>query len=148
MKLHQIKLPIGIKKHPKRVGRGDASGHGATSTRGNKGAKSRKGFHTVGGFEGGQMPLIRRLPKRGFTHKKNINICIVNVQQLNEKFPERTEVTPDLLFKANLIKNEDIRIKILGKGVLKKVLNVHAHSFSLKAKNKIENIGGKSIIIK
>ncbi|MCL5674728.1 MAG: 50S ribosomal protein L15 [Candidatus Omnitrophica bacterium] len=148
MKLHQIKPSSGMKKHSKRIGRGDASGHGSTSTRGNKGHKSRKGFHRVGGFEGGQMPLIRRLPKRGFTHKKDSTLCIINVQQLNEKFQENTEVTPELLLKANLIKNGGVHVKILGKGNLNKLLNVHAHSFSLKAKNKIENTGGKAIILK
>lgn len=148
MKIHQIKPSLGMKKNAKRIGRGDASGHGSTSTRGNKGHKSRKGFHRVGGFEGGQMPLIRRLPKRGFTHKKDLLTCIINVQQLNEKFPEKTEVTLDLLLSSRLIKNDNAHIKILGKGTINKPLTVHAHSFSLKAKNKIENTGGKTIILK
>ncbi|MCL5408918.1 MAG: 50S ribosomal protein L15 [Candidatus Omnitrophica bacterium] len=147
MKLHQIKPSLGMKKYSKRVGRGDASGHGATSTRGNKGHRSRKGFHRVGGFEGGQMPLIRKLPKRGFIHKRSIDISIVNIYQLNEKFSEGVEITPDLLLKHNLIDNINTHIKILGKGNINKKLNIQAHSFSSKAKNKIENIGGKTIIL-
>jgi len=148
MKLHQLKPSFGSKRKAKIVGRGDASGHGSTSTRGNKGYGSRKGFHRVGGFEGGQMPLIRRLPKRGFTHKKDLNLNqIINLSHLNEKFPNGSKVTSELLFKANLIKNKDVRIKILGKGRIEKPMDIYAHAFSRKAKSKIENIGGKAILL-
>jgi len=147
MRLNELKVPYGAKKNRKRVGRGDASGHGGTSTRGNKGHKARSGFSHSFNFEGGQMPLARRLPKRGFTHLKNDLVEIVKIQDLEDKFNDGEKVNIDLLKERKIIKKGKC-VKILGNGKLTKKLEVSSHLFSKKAKEKIEKVGGKIIIEK
>jgi large subunit ribosomal protein L15 len=146
MKLHQLKPPEGAKHKVKRLGRGDSSGHGGTSTRGHKGHKARSGYKLPFNFEGGQMPLVRRIPKRGFTHLKEYKIEIVNLNQIDKKFNEGEEVNPEKLKEKGLIKKTEF-VKILGEGNLTKKLTIYAHHFSKKAKEKIEKVGGKVIII-
>jgi large subunit ribosomal protein L15 len=146
MRLHDLKPAEGSKKRPKRVGRGIGSGHGKTSTRGHKGQNARSGGGVRPGFEGGQMPLIRRIPKRGFTNKFKKEYAIVNVEDLNV-FEENTRVTPELLKEKGLIKQIKDGVKILGDGELKVKLEVVAHAFSSSAKEKIEAAGGKAEVI-
>ncbi|MBN1444758.1 MAG: 50S ribosomal protein L15 [Candidatus Omnitrophica bacterium] len=146
MKLHQIKAPAGSTRSRKRVGRGDASGHGGTSTRGHKGHKSRKGYSLSYNFEGGQMALARRLPKRGFTHVKKSYAEIINLGDIEKVFKENDAVTPELLKERGFVKKGE-NIKILGEGGMKKKLEIHAHSFSSKAKERIEKTGGKAVKI-
>jgi large subunit ribosomal protein L15 len=148
MKLHTLKPAEGSTKPKKRVGRGQGSGHGGTSTRGHKGAKSRSGYKSKIGFEGGQMPLQRRVPKFGF---KNINrveykgINLDTIQILIDKSKPKT-ITTQLLVENGLANKKDL-IKILGRGELKSKINISAHGFSLKAKSIIEDLGGKIEII-
>jgi len=146
MKLHELKAPTGSRHSRKRLGRGDASGHGGTSTRGHKGHKSRSGFHLSFNFEGGQMSLTRRLPKRGFTHLPYIRIETVNLKRIDRVFPDGATVTPDALKEAGLIK-KTLYVKVLGDGALTKKLNIQAHAFSGKAKSKIEKSGGQAALI-
>jgi len=143
MKIHRIRAPRGATKKPKRVGRGTGSGHGKTSTRGMKGAKSRSGFSLRLGFEGGQMPLMRRVPKRGFTiHAKKL-YQVVNVERLNI-FKKDSNIDPAALEEHGLIRDRGLCVKILGDGKLKHALSVKAHAFSKEAKKKIESSGGKT----
>ena len=148
MKLHTLKPAEGSTKAKKRVGRGQGSGHGGTSTRGQKGAKSRSGYKSKIGFEGGQMPLQRRVPKFGF---KNINrveykgINLDTIQILIDKSKPKT-ITTQLLVENGLANKKDL-IKILGRGELKSKINISAHGFSSKAKSIIEDLGGKIEII-
>ena len=147
MNQHEIKPSAGSKHKPKRVGRGNGSGHGTYSCRGIKGQKAR----TSGGvrplFEGGQNPLVRRLPyKRGFNNVFRTEYAIVNVRQLNV-FGDGTEVTPEQLVSARIIKNLRNPIKILGEGDLERRLVVKAHKFSEVARSKIESVGGKAEVM-
>lgn len=146
MDLSHLRPAPGSKKKKKRVGRGDGSGHGKTSGRGHKGYGARSGGGTRPGFEGGQMPLKRRLPKRGFRNPFKKVAAIVNLGQL-EVFASGSEVTPELLMKRGLVRGKDKRVKILGDGSLSKALSVKAHSFSSKAKEKIEAQGGTAELI-
>ncbi|HOQ08645.1 MAG TPA: 50S ribosomal protein L15 [Syntrophomonadaceae bacterium] len=146
MKLHEIQAPPGANKRTKRVGRGPGSGHGKTSTRGHKGQKARSGGGVRPGFEGGQMPLQRRIPKRGFTNIFKKEYAIVNVQDLN-RFEDGTEVTVELLRNAGLVKKVQDGVKILGNGELEKKLIVKAHRFSKQAEEKITARGGKAEVI-
>ncbi|TMB74625.1 MAG: 50S ribosomal protein L15 [Deltaproteobacteria bacterium] len=146
MKLDDLKPAAGSNKNRKRVGRGDGSGHGKTSCRGHKGQGARSGGGTKPGFEGGQMPLQRRLPKRGFHNPSRIEMSVVNLERL-EVFPSGSEVTPERLVQQGLVRGKDKRIKILGDGSLSKSLIVKAHGFSAKAKEKIEALGGKAELI-
>jgi large subunit ribosomal protein L15 len=146
MKLDDLKPAAGSNKNRKRVGRGDGSGHGKTSCRGHKGQGARSGGGTKPGFEGGQMPLQRRLPKRGFHNPSRIEMSVVNLERL-EVFPSGSEVTPEQLVQQGLVRGKDKRIKILGDGSLSKSLIVKAHGFSAKAKEKIEALGGKAELI-
>ncbi|MEN6392072.1 MAG: 50S ribosomal protein L15 [Syntrophomonas sp.] len=146
MKLEELKSPPGANKRVKRVGRGTGSGHGKTSTRGHKGQKARSGGGVRPGFEGGQMPLQRRLPKRGFTNIFKKEYAIVNVQDLNI-FLDNTEVTPELLQESGLINKYKDGIKILGNGELEKKLVVKAHKVSRQAEEKITARGGKVEVI-
>jgi len=146
MKLDDLKPAAGSNKNRKRVGRGDGSGHGKTSCRGHKGQGARSGGGTKPGFEGGQMPLQRRLPKRGFRNPSRIEMSVVNLERL-EVFPSGSEVTPERLVQQGLVRGKDKRIKILGDGSLSKSLIVKAHGFSAKAKEKIEALGGKAELI-
>jgi len=146
MRLHELKAPPGANKRIKRVGRGTGSGHGKTSTRGHKGQKARSGGGVRPGFEGGQMPLQRRLPKRGFTNIFKKEFAIVNVRDLN-RFPDGTEVTPELLLESGLIKKIKDGVKILGEGDLERTLVVRAHKVSQQAADKIAARGGRVEVI-
>lgn len=147
MKMQDIHRPKGANRAPRRVGRGSGSGHGKTSGRGSKGAKSRSGASLRIGFEGGQMPLIRRVPKRGFTNVAKKIYQIVNVENLNH-FRKDSSVDKKALKDAALIKKKDLPTKVLGKGKLSKALNVAADAFSKSAMKKIEEAGGKTQVIK
>jgi len=146
VKLHEIQAPPGANKRTKRVGRGPGSGHGKTSTRGHKGQKARSGGGVRPGFEGGQMPLQRRLPKRGFTNIFKKEYAIINVQDLNV-FDDGTEVTVELLKDAGMVKGVKDGVKVLGNGELEKKLTVKAHRFSRQAEEKIVARGGKAEVI-
>ncbi|HHY41624.1 MAG TPA: 50S ribosomal protein L15 [Thermoanaerobacterales bacterium] len=146
MRLHNLAPAEGSTKKPKRVGRGIGSGHGKTSTRGHKGQNARSGGGVRPGFEGGQMPLYRRIPKRGFTNIFKKQLVAINVEQLN-KFEEGTKVTPELLIEKGIIKKIKDGVKILGSGQLNVKLHVVANAFSETAKAKIEAAGGKTEVI-
>lgn len=149
MKLNNLRPQAGGgTKKTKRVGRGTSSGHGKTSGRGHKGQKSRSGGGVRPGFEGGQMPLIRRIPKRGFTNIFAKQYAIVNVEDLN-RFDENTVITPNLLIDEGIIKRGKVvdGIKVLGNGEINKKLTVRAHKFSKTAAEKIEAAGGKVEVI-
>jgi len=147
MKLHNLRPNEGGgSKETKRLGRGTGSGQGKTAGRGQNGQNSRSGGGTRPGFEGGQMPLYRRLPKRGFTNIFAKEIAIVNVDVLN-RFDDNTVVTPELLLSEGVIKNVYDGIKILGNGEINKKLTVKAHKFSKSAAEKIEAAGGKVEVI-
>lgn len=140
--LSDLRPNKGATKNRKRVGRGPGSGMGKTSTRGEKGQKSRSGWASKPGFEGGQMPLFRRLPRRGFNNIFRVEYAVVNLQQL-EIFRASTVVGPDeLVAKGFIGKNETGTVKVLGKGKLTKALTVKAHRFSASAKEAIEKAGG------
>ncbi len=145
--LDRLQYSIRAKKRKKMVGRGPSSGHGKTSTRGHKGQKARSGGRKRPGFEGGQMPLVRRIPKRGFTNIFRRKYAVVNLYSLNQ-FKKDTVVTPELLIKEGLIKKRENRIKILGGGELKKALVIKAHALSKSARHKIEEKGGRAEVIK
>ena len=146
MKLHDLKPAAGATTAPKRLGRGVGSGLGKTSGKGHKGAKARSGGGKRPGFEGGQMPLTMRLPKRGFTNKFRKELVAINVSRL-DIFEDGTEVTPATLIEAGLTKNVLDGIKILGNGEITRKLTVKAHAFSASAKEKIEAAGGKAEVI-
>lgn len=146
MKLHELKLNDGARKNRKRVGRGTSSGHGKTSTRGQKGQNARSGGGVRPGFEGGQMPLYRRLPKRGFTNIFAKKIVSINVDRLNI-FENGTVVTPELLLETRVISKVLDGVKILGNGTLEKSLTVQGCKMSKSAAEKIEAAGGKVEVI-
>ena len=146
MKLHELKAPQGASRAPKRKGRGTGTGNGTTSGRGMNGQNSRSGGGTRLGFEGGQMPLYRRIPKRGFHNIFAKEVAIVNVEALNA-FEDGSVVTPDLLVAEGLIKSKLDAVKVLGSGVLGKKLTVQANKFSKSAVEKIEAAGGKAEVI-
>jgi large subunit ribosomal protein L15 len=145
MNLSDLAPAPGSRKKRKRVGRGPGSGHGKTSCRGHKGQNSRSGGGVKPGFEGGQMPLQRRLPKRGFTNIFQKTFSIVNVGSL-EKL-EESEITPEVLIKEGLVRKIQDGVKILGNGELTKALTVKAHAFSASAKEKIEKAKGTAEVI-
>ena len=146
MKLHELRAAEGSTKNRKRRGRGTATGQGKTGGRGMNGQKSRSGGGVRLGFEGGQMPLYRRLPKRGFNNIFGTEYTIVNVEQLN-RFEAGTEVTPALLKEAGMVKQVKDGIKILGNGTLNNAITVKAHKFTKSAIEKIEAAGGKAEVI-
>ncbi|MCD5326022.1 MULTISPECIES: 50S ribosomal protein L15 [Pontibacillus] len=146
MKLHELKSAEGTRKTRNRVGRGMATGNGKTSGRGHKGQKARSGGGTRPGFEGGQMPLFQRLPKRGFTNIHRKEFAVVNLDALN-RFEEGTEVTPELLLETGVVSKLNSGIKVLGKGNIEKKLTVKAHKFSASAKEAIEAAGGQTEVI-
>lgn len=146
MRLHEISPPEGARRVPKRKGRGPASGLGKTAGRGQKGQKSRSGAKTRRGFEGGQMPLFRSLPKRGFTNINRRKWFIVNLEALN-RFADGTAVTPELLKQEGVIRSVKEPLKVLGDGELKRRLVVRAQGFSKQAREKIEAAGGKAEVI-
>ena len=146
MKLHELKPAEGSKKNRKRLGRGTATGQGKTAGRGQDGQKSRSGGNVRPGFEGGQMPLYRRIPKRGFHNPFRKEYAIVNIEDLN-RFEDGTVITPELLKEEGLYKNLKEGLKILGDGNLEKKLTIKAHKFSQSAIEKIEAAGGKAEVI-
>lgn len=146
MRIHELRPALGARKKKVRVGRGIGSGVGKTSGRGQKGQKARSGGGVRRGFEGGQMPLYRRVPKRGFTNKFRKDIVTVNVEQLN-KFNEGSLITPETLVQAGIIKSARDGVKILGKGDIKKALIVRAHGFSKQAQEKLAAAGGRAEVI-
>ena len=147
MKLHTLEQPAGAFSSRKRLGRGAGSGLGKTSGKGHKGQNARTSGGVRPGFEGGQLPLFRRLPKRGFTNAQfKTKYAVINLSDLN-KFDKGAEVTPELLKEMGLVKNGLDGIKVLGNGTLEKKLTVKAHKFSSKAKEEIEKLGGKAEVI-
>ena len=146
MKLQRLSPPEGAKRTSKRVGRGIGSGRGKTSGRGHKGQKARSGGTKGPAFEGGQMPLVRRVPKRGFTNPFKVRFASVNIKDL-EMFDENTVVSPEVLQSSGIIRRARDRVKILGDGDITKPLTVRAHAFSRSAIEKIEQAGGKVEVI-
>ncbi|MDY5220521.1 MAG: 50S ribosomal protein L15 [Eubacteriales bacterium] len=146
MKLHDLKPAVGATTAPKRLGRGTGSGLGKTSGKGHKGAKARSGGGKRPGFEGGQMPLTMRLPKRGFTNKWRTEYVAINVDRL-EIFEDGQVVTPVELIEMGIIKKIEDGVKIMGNGELTKKLTVQANKFTASAKEKIEAAGGKAEVI-
>jgi len=143
MRLDDLSPAPGAKRRPKRVGRGPGSGHGKTAGRGHKGQKARSGGGKAGGFEGGQMPLHRRVPKRGFTPRARAVYTVVNLKDLG-RFPAGSVVDPDRLVEARLIKKADrSRVKILGEGDLPHALTLRVHGVSASARQKVEAAGGR-----
>jgi len=146
MKLHDLKPAVGATTAEKRLGRGIGSGLGKTSGKGHKGAKARSGGGKGPGFEGGQIPLMRRIPKRGFTNKFRTEYVAINVERL-EIFEDGQVVTPVELIEMGIIKNIRDGVKIMGNGELTKKLEVKANKFTASAKEKIEAAGGKAEVI-
>lgn len=146
MQLHELKPAVGSRKDRKRKGRGVASGNGKTAGRGHKGQNARSGGGVRPGFEGGQMPIFRRLPKRGFTNPNRTEYAVVNLETLN-RFEDGTEVTSALLVESGVVKNERDGIKILGNGSLERKLTVKATKFSTSAKEAIEAAGGSVEVV-
>ncbi|MEO0084932.1 MAG: 50S ribosomal protein L15 [candidate division WOR-3 bacterium] len=145
MRIGKLKPPKGATKRKKRVGCGPGSGHGKTSCRGHKGSGQRKGKEFDARFEGGQMPFYRRIPKRGFQNITKKEYELVKIGQL-AKFPAHSEITPETLRQANLIKNSSL-VKLLGDGEISIPINVKVHACSKSAKEKIEKVGGKVEIV-
>jgi large subunit ribosomal protein L15 len=141
MNLSTVRAPKKASENRKRVGRGMGSGMGKTSARGHKGQRSRSGSRMMRGFEGGQMPLHRRLPKRGFTNIFRIEYVVVNLERLLELGV--SEITLEVLKKAHITKRKSDRVKVLGEGELKTALTIQAHKFSKSAQEKITSAGGK-----
>ena len=144
--LDKLRRPHGSRKRPKIVGRGRGSGHGKTSGKGEKGQNARASGGVRPGYEGGQMPLIRRIPKRGFTFTPKAKFEIVSLESLS-KLPASTEVTPELLFSKRLVRKSGMPIKVLGDGELKHPLKISAHAFSRSALEKIKKAGGSALPI-
>jgi large subunit ribosomal protein L15 len=142
MDLSNLRPPKGAKHSKKRVGRGQGSGQGTQAGRGHKGAKSRSGFKHKRGFEGGQMPLHRRVPKRGFHNPFRIEYAVVNLDTIADRFDTGTVVTPDLLREKGLVPGGTARVKVLARGDIAKGLTIRAHKFSGKAAEKIAAAGG------
>ena len=147
MDLSNLKPPKGAKHAKKRIGRGQGSGNGKTAGRGHKGAKSRSGYKFKRGFEGGQMPLHRRVPKRGFHNPFRVEYEVVNLDLLAERFDAGTVVTPELLREEGLVARGKALIKILARGDIGKKLTVRAHKFSGKASEKLTAAGGAAEVI-
>lgn len=148
--LSNLRPASGSRKKMKRIGRGQGSGHGGTATRGHKGAKSRSGHKFRLWFEGGQMPLTRRLPKFGFTPRNREEAQIVNVETLEKLLSDKritNPVTPETLFKAGALSKKNEKVKILGNGELKSKIEISAHAFSKSAVAKIEAAGGKTTVL-
>jgi large subunit ribosomal protein L15 len=144
MNLSDLKPAHGAKQVRKRVGRGPGSGNGKTAGRGHKGAQSRSGYSFKRGFEGGQMPLHRRVPKRGFNNIFRVEYAVVNLDQLEAGFDAGATVSPDTLREAGLLHGKKALIKVLGRGEITKALTVQAHKFSGKAAEKLAAAGGKA----
>jgi large subunit ribosomal protein L15 len=147
MSLNNLRPPKGATHKKRRVGRGHGSGYGKTAGRGHKGAQSRSGWHKKRGFEGGQMPLHRRVPKRGFTNPFRVEYAVVNLDTLVEVFDAGSDVTPELLRERGLVREKRALIKVLGRGDVTKKLTVRAHKFSGTAAKKIADAGGVAEVI-
>ena len=147
MDLSDLKPAKGSKKNRKRVGRGHGTGQGTQAGRGHKGAQSRSGFKFKRGFEGGQMPLHRRIPKRGFHNPFRVEYVVVNLDALAERFEAGTVVTPELMREKGLVGGGRERVKVLARGEVSKKLTVRAHKFSGKAAEKIAAAGGAAEVI-
>ncbi len=147
MNLNNLRPPKGMKHPKKRIGRGQGSGNGKTAGRGHKGAKSRSGFTFKRGFEGGQMPLHRRVPKRGFHNPFRVEYEVVNLDTLGLRFDAGTVITLDLLVERGLVSGGKRKVKVLGRGEVGKALTVHAHKFSGKAAEKIAAAGGATELL-
>ncbi|HEV2463162.1 MAG TPA: 50S ribosomal protein L15 [Acidobacteriaceae bacterium] len=145
MNLSNLRAPKKANRNRKRVGRGMGSGHGKTSTRGHKGQGSRSGSSLMRGFEGGQMPLHRRLPKRGFTNIFRTEYTVLNLDRLAEL--NESELTLEKFAAKGLLKRRNELLKILGNGEVGKAITVHAHKFSKTAQEKIEKAGGKAVVV-
>jgi large subunit ribosomal protein L15 len=145
MNLSNLRAPKKANSNKKRVGRGMGSGMGKTSTRGHKGQGSRSGSSMMRGFEGGQMPLHRRLPKRGFTNIFKTEYEVVNVERLANV--AESDITPEVLRKAGVVSSKNSKVKVLGHGELSKAVTVSAHRFSKSAQEKIEKAGGKVTLL-
>jgi large subunit ribosomal protein L15 len=147
MSLSHLKPPKGARRNAKRVGRGQGSGNGKTAGRGHKGAQSRSGFKAKRGFEGGQMPLHRRVPKRGFHNLFRVEYAAVNIDTLGERFAAGTVVTPELLLARGVVRDGRAPLKVLGRGDIAVALTVKAHKFSGSAAEKIRAAGGSVEVI-
>jgi large subunit ribosomal protein L15 len=147
MELHDLKPAPGATRTRRRVGRGPGSGAGKTAGKGHKGQKSRSGYSRRFGFEGGQMPLVRRLPKRGFTNNFRIEFQVVNLRDLERVFGDGDVVSPESLVDKGLVRKGAKPVKILGSGELTKKLNVKAHKFSTAAQSSIEKVGGSCEVV-
>lgn len=145
--LHSLKAPDGSRHRKKRVGRGQGSGMGKTAGRGMKGQKSRTGNMNIKGFEGGQMPLQRRLPKYGFKNPFRVEYQPINLGRLDEIFEDGAKVDLDSLYERGVISKKGQLVKVLAEGSITKKLEIHAHGFSAAAKEAIANAGGSVIII-
>jgi large subunit ribosomal protein L15 len=146
MKLHALAPATGARKNPKRIGRGPGSGHGKTATKGHKGLKARSGGAKRPGFEGGQMPLIRRMPKYGFIYPFRMEYAVVNLKSL-AALGKVEQITPGVLAEAGLVKRRTQLIKILGVGELGRPVTIQAHKFSKSAMDKIQAAGGRAEVI-
>jgi large subunit ribosomal protein L15 len=146
MKIEEIKPAEGGRKRSKRVGRGVGSGHGKTSCKGHKGQKARSGGTTGLGFEGGQMPLQRRLPKRGFKNSFSIEYAVINLDKING-LTDLDVITPEALLEKNVIKNLKDGLKVLGDGTIERAVTVRATAFSASAAEKIAAAGGKAEVL-
>ncbi len=146
MKLHTLAPSVGAKKNPKRIGRGPGSGHGKTATKGHKGILARSGGGKRPGFEGGQMPLIRRMPKYGFRYPFRMEYAVVNLKSL-ATLGTVEQITPQVLVEAGLVKRKTKLVKILGVGELSRALTIQAHKFSKSATEKIQAAGGRAEVI-
>ncbi len=142
MKLHELQRSPGSRHSIKRVGRGSGSGWGTTAGRGTKGQKSRSGGNVRRGFEGGQMPLFRRIPKRGFTNIHRKRFAVINLKMIEDRFESGAVITPEVLKERNLLKKLYDGVKILGEGELTKSVTIKANRFSKVAKEKIRAAGG------
>jgi large subunit ribosomal protein L15 len=147
MNLHDVHRGVHKNKAKRRIGRGPGSGHGKTATRGAKGQGSRTGYSSLRVFEGGQMPLVRRIPKRGFHNRFAEEVAIVNLALLEKHFAHGEEVNVELLEGKGLVAGRFDQLKILGDGELSKKLKVSAHRFSRSAREKIEKAGGEAIVL-
>ncbi|MSQ77841.1 MAG: 50S ribosomal protein L15 [Nitrospiraceae bacterium] len=146
MKLHTLAPSVGAKKNPKRIGRGPGSGHGKTATKGHKGILARSGGGKRPGFEGGQMPLIRKMPKYGFRYPFRTEYAVVNLQSL-ATLGAVEQITPQVLVEAGLVKRKTQLVKILGVGELGRPVTIQAHKFSKSAMEKIQAAGGRAEVI-
>jgi large subunit ribosomal protein L15 len=147
MDLSKLKPAEGSKHSKKRVGRGHGTGQGTQAGRGHKGAKSRSGYKFKRGFEGGQMPLHRRIPKRGFHNPFRVEYAVVNLDDLVARFDEGVDVTPELMRSSGLVRDARLPIKVLARGDMSKKLSVRAHKFSGKAAEKLAAAGGAAHVI-